>query len=455
MRAHRRTLGPIVAVALWVALVGGGVAWSAESEFEDRPAGASVEEFGSPLSRAVEERVQMRTLFPNLKRALQRYPNFIAESELVLDFRTFMFPLRNTKGQDAYAWAAGGRFGGRTGWWKDRWQAGASVYSSFPIVADDPRALTELLRPNEKGFIVAGEAYVKGRFADNEITLGRQELDLPYVNKNDSRMAPNSFQGLVGKGVARGVPWLNRLDWVAGYLSHIRPRNESNFISMSEAAGARSKDRGMALAGLQFRPSRDMHLGAYNYYAIDTFNTLYASADYLHKISADWAMRYQIQYTRQTSVGQELVGSFDTWGAGVRAATSWRGWTAWLAFNQTSDEGAIQTPFGSYAGYVSLMQSDFDRAGERATNIGLSYAPKVIPEFSAFVQYGHGDGGLDVDSGISNAFEREVNATVDWRFEEGDWRGLWLRARASVLRSKNSETGWEVRLILNYVLPVL
>lgn len=429
---------------------------AAESSFQDRPAGESVEDLDSPLTRAIEERERMQTLFPWLKRRLQLFPNFVADTELTLNFRSFYFPLKLSDGRDAYAWTAGGKLAFRSGWWRERLQIGAGVYTSVPLVADDPLALTGLLREGERGFAVLGEGYLRLRWRDAEATLFRQELDLPYVNRNDSRMAPNSFQGVTAKGIARGVPWLNRVDWVAGYLSDIRPRNDKNFISMSEKAGALGTDEGMLLAGVQFQPLKNLSVGGYNYWVKDTFNTGYLAADYLWKLNADWATRFQWQFTHQASVGDELIGSFRTWVSSGRVATSFRGFTGWLAFSKTDDDERIRSPYGSYAGYISLMQSDFNRAGERAWSVGLSAAPKALPGWSGFFQYARGDGGFDPLTFVEGAGEQEFDLTVDYEIKEGRWRGFWLRVRGSVLDTEGAKnTAWQVRVILNYALPVL
>ena len=427
-----------------------------EASFEDRPAGESVEDLDSGLSRAVEERARLHTLFPRLKRYMQRYPNFIADTELVLNFRTYAFPLRTIDGVDANAWAAGGKFAFRSGWWRDSVQLGAGLYTSLPIVADDPQALTELLRPEEQGFAVFGEAFGRFRWRSTELTLGRSELRLPYVNRNDSRMAPNSFQGLVADGTARGVPWVNRVDWVAGWLGDVRLRNDDGFVSMSEGAGAEGSDEGMLMGGLQFRPAEHLSFGAYNYLVRDTFNTFYAAADSLWKLSADAGLRFQAQYTGQRSVGQELIGELETWSAAARAAASYRGVTAWLALSTTADDAGIQSPYGSYPGYVSMMQSDFNRGGERAWSTGLTWAPRWSNGWSFFVLYGQGNGGFDPLSGEDQADEREIDLTIDYEIDEGPWRGLWLRLRGSMLDQRHAASrGYEARIILNYVLPVL
>jgi len=429
---------------------------AAESSFEDRPAGESVEDLGGALGRAVEERERLRTLFPRLKLRLQRFPSFVADSELILNFRSYYLPLRESSGRDAHAWTAGGKLAFRSGWWKERLQVGAGLYLSGRLTSDDPEALTQLLQEDDRGFAVLGEGFVRARWRDIEATLYRQELDLPYVNRHDSRMTPNSFEGVMAKGIARGVPWLNRLDWTVGYLRKIRPRNDDNFISMSERAGADGTDEGMFLAGAQFRPSKNLSVGVYDYMVKDTFNTGYVETDYLWKLSADWGMRFGAQFTHQASVGDEFLGDFQTWVASVRVAASFRGITGWLAISATDDDERIRNPYGSYPGYLSLMQSNFNRADESAWVVGLSVAPKPLPGWSGFLQYAYGDGGFDPITLRSGADEQEIDLTVDYQIKEGRGRGFWLRVRGSALDIDGAkDTAWQVRVILNYALPIL
>jgi hypothetical protein len=180
------------------------------------------------------------------------------------------------------------------------------------------------------------------------------------------------------------------------------------------------------------------------------------AADYTWKLGADTGVRFQTQYTHQKSVGAGFIGDFSTWSATGRIAASRRDATLWLAFSQTGEGAGIKSPYGSYPGYVSLMQSDFDRAGERAQVLGVSYAPRSLPGWSGFLQLARGDGGFDELTGRDNADEREIDLTVDWKIEEGRWRGFWLRLRGSMLdRDGSPSRAWQARIILNYVLPVL
>ena len=123
-----------------------------------------------------------------------------------------------------------------------------------------------------------------------------------------------------------------------------------------------------------------------------------------------------------------------------------------------------------FPGYLGLLQSDFNRAGENAFLVGLSYdfARVGLSGLSGFFNYAEGfdskisgmdsggDGGIRPDRSANGVDEREFNLTVDYRFQEGWLRGLWLRVRGSLLRSSiDGFDSEQVRVILNYDIPVL
>ena len=301
-----------------------------------------------------------------------------------------------------------------------------------------------------------GEGYLRLRWRDVEATLFRHELDLPYVNRNDSRMAPNSFQGVTAKGIARGVPWLHRVDWVAGYLTDIRPRNDQEFISMSEQAGALGTDEGMLLAGVQFKPLENLSLGGYNYLVTNTFNTAYLAGDYLWKLNADWATRFQGQFTHQASVGDELIGSFRTWVASGRVAASFRGITGWLAFSKTDDGRANPQPLRKLR-RLHLADAERLQPGRRARLVGgalrraeghsrleriLPVRPRRRRLRSTDVRGGRGRAGVRPHGGLP---------------DQGGSLARLLAAPSRIAAGYRGRgnTAWQVRAILNYTIPIL
>lgn len=476
MRKSSRDSAGRVALGLLLALLlHGQAAWGSEEAFEDRPAGDSVEALDSSLTRAVEDPVRQRTLFPGVKKLLQQLPPFFADSELIAQARSYYLPLRDTDGRNAYALTIGGKLRYRSGWWREWLQLGFGFYASYPLAANDPLARTQLLRPGEEGYSVAGEGFLRLRFKEATATLYRQELDFPYVNRSFNRMTPNSFEAYLLRGEHESLGALRDVNWAAGYVRSIRPRFGDEFISMAERAGltelnqgaasaALDSSEGMWMAGIQYRPVYELganraDVGLYNYYVKDVLHITYLATDLQRKLGGDWAVRTQWQVTWQSSAGgDKLIGrSFHTGVFGGRTALSTRGATAWLGFSITADGEDIRSPWGTYPGALSMMQSDFNRSGEKAWMIGASYdfADRGVPGLSGFAQFAQGTGGRD-PSGLDRADETEFDATLDYKIEQGDLRGLWFRLRGSLLDVEGTETlGWEVRAIVNFDIPVL
>lgn len=66
------------------------------------------------------------------------------------------------------------------------------------------------------------------------------------------------------------------------------------------------------------------------------------------------------------SVGDELVGKFQTDQFGIKSDMSYAGAVLTLAYVQTGNGGDILNPWGGSPSYSSLILEDFDRAGEKA-----------------------------------------------------------------------------------------
>lgn len=94
-----------------------------------------------------------------------------------------------------------------------------------------------------------GEAYGRIKIrGENEFRFFRQTYDNPYINKNDGRMVPNTFEGYTFRGMVGDEKSTGSLIYVAGYVSKIKERNQDRFVWMSEDAGADVK-RGTIMGG--------------------------------------------------------------------------------------------------------------------------------------------------------------------------------------------------------------
>jgi len=434
----RRTATSLLLAGLLVAVGSPEPCWGQESSLGDAPAPESVKELDDPLETGLKEEIPEETLFPSVKRLLRDLPPFFRDTELKWNTRSYYFNRNHQDDSRAEAWTLGGSLSYRSGWFKEFFSIGAVFYTSQKLVGRKSRDGTRLLRPEQQSFSVLGQSYARLKFRDHRLTLYRQDLNLPYVNRRDNRMAPNTFEGYTLMGS------FSELEYTAGYLTRMKRRDDDDFISMSEAAGVpQPSSHGLSFAGVRLSPFEGFSFGAIDYFVKDTINIAYAKSDYLHPLGDDLALRFQGQFSHQRSVGNdELAGSpFSS-----------------LAATSTDDGAAIVYPFGSYPGFVSLMQHKFNRAGEDAWLVGLSYhfTRLGFEGLSAVANYAEGYGARDPSSGSSLPNQREFNLTLDYHLQKGRLRGFWLRVRGSLLDTDGIDrTGKQLRVVLNYSIPVL
>ncbi len=129
---------------------------------------------------------------------------------------------------------------------------------------------------------------------------------------------------------------------------------------------------------------------------------------------------------------------------------SYAGLVATLGYTSTDQGAAIRNPWGGSPLFNSVMISDFDRAGENAWRVGLSYPFDRIglPGVSVFANYVRGD--TPEYGPAASPDEEEFNVSLDLRPQKGTFKDFWLRFRYGQndgLSDANHET---FRVILNY-----
>jgi hypothetical protein len=385
------------------------------------------------------------------------YPNpcvspFFTDTDIRLHLRTFYFDRHNPNQSINEAWAGGGWLQYTSGWLNDVFQIGATGYTSQPLYAPDSRDGTSLLAPGQDAITVLGQAYARLRYCDRAIlTAYRQSVNDGYVGPQDNRMIPNTFEGVTLRGT------LGSIDYDIGYLWDMKPRNSEKFISMSQQAGVAGSDDGLEFGSLKWTPNSCWEVFAGDYYTPDVFNTAYAYAKHTRRLGGYAEGNFGVQYTDQRSVGNESLGSFNTWNAGIGARVIWdSGLTLGAAFHTTADEAGIRSPYGSWPGYLSLIETDFDRAGEQAFGVGLKYdfgKRLCAPGLLGVLAYARGVNRRDPATGshLSDTDEFDLDVTYDIP----SVKGLQVRFRNAYVKAGGPDTGYQFRLILNWEIDLL
>ncbi|MCB2227686.1 MAG: OprD family porin [Desulfarculaceae bacterium] len=380
-----------------------------------------------------------------LEENLKDLPPFWRDSKLHLNLRSFVFYTHSDPGGLGRDWALGGRAEYTSGWLAQRLQVGLGLYTTQPLYAPQNDLPTLLLSPDGEGITVLGLAYLRVRLIEKtDLYLFRQSFDLPFLNRRDSKMIPNTFEAYTLLSQTWPV-----CHFILSQVTRIKQRDAASFVSMSQAAGAAGSDEGLSLGGLVLSPLPGFKVGFVNQYSWEVTNTLYAEADYENRLGP-LEYKLSLQYTDQRSVGEQLVGPFTSNAWGVQLHAGLAGAVLSVAYTEVDPEAGLIHPYGGYPGFTSLIVQSFNQAGERAWVAGLSYdlARLGLKGWSAFANYAQGS------TPSSEPDEREADLTVDYRPLEGPLQGFWLRLRGAHVEQSGpgaSDTQ-QYQLILNYDL---
>jgi hypothetical protein len=169
---------------------------ASERELDVAPAPSSADEIETPIEQVFPEEVERLLPFPRLRRQLQNLPPFFADTQIEARYRTAYLRKDRTTDELSEAWAMGGSLHYRSGWLEDIFALEIEGFTSQPIVAPDDRDGTLLLEPGQKGYSVLGIANGTLRYKGLVLRGYRQYFDLPYLNRQDNRMTPNTFEAI-------------------------------------------------------------------------------------------------------------------------------------------------------------------------------------------------------------------------------------------------------------------
>ena len=173
------------------------------------------------------------------ERIIQQRKKAYEDTKADVQIRSMLLDRDKFDDTESSAMALGGYAGFKTGWFRDRFAIWRHAYTSQKLYGPDDKDGTSLLQAGQEGYTVVGEAYGEYRFTDTVyFDIGRKMLNTPYINKNDTRMTPNTFETAMLQGVVGDAKEGNEWRFGLGYVNEIKLKNADEFISMSEAAGA-------------------------------------------------------------------------------------------------------------------------------------------------------------------------------------------------------------------------
>lgn len=382
---------------------------------------------------------------------LEKRRDALRDTQFKFNLRAYYFDREKYDRSESESFAIGGWAGLKTGYFLDHFSLGATGYTSQHLFGDDDKDGALLLAPGQEGYSMLGELYADIKIIDDlNLYVGRKEFDTPFINRNDTRMTPNTFEAIVLQGRAKIGENGATLKYGLGYFDRIKDRNSEEFVSMSEDAGA-EVERGVFTAGGLYQKG-DFSFGAIDYYSPDIINIGYAEAKLALPIGEDWKPRLALQFTDQRSVGDDLLQdeSFSTQQFGIKAELPVGPALFTTAYTHNSDGSNVQNPWSGYPGYTAVQVEDFNRVGEAALLLRAAYKFTTIDGLSAYALWVHG-----MDPELSDQYARdEYDINLEWAPTKGWAKGLSLRLRYAIVdqHGGDSERLKDFRVICNYAI---
>ncbi|MGC4073706.1 MAG: OprD family outer membrane porin [Nibricoccus sp.] len=365
--------------------------------------------------------------------------------------RFFYLDRNKYDGSESESMAIGGWAGLKTGYFLEHVSFGATGYTSQKLMGDDDKDGALLLGPGQESYSVLGELYADIKIVEDlNVYAGRKEFDTPYLNRNDSRMTPNTFEAIALQGRVKSGDEKDKstFKYGFGYFDKIKERNSDDFVSMSKDAGA-TVERGVYVLGGNYQKGA-LTIGAIDYYSEDIINIAYVEAKFELKIGDSLKPKIGVQFTDQKSVGDELLkGSFGGQAYGVKGDLPFGPAMFTAGYTYTTGTN-MQNPWSGYPGYTSVQVEDFNRDGEGAILVRASYECSRIEGLSAYALLVH---GMEPDA-VGQFARTEYDFNIQWAPPKDRLKGLSVRLRYAIVDEDNSksDTLTDLRAIVNYVL---
>jgi hypothetical protein len=378
------------------------------------------------------------------------------DTSLDVQIRSYYFDRDQYDDSESEAWALGGSIGLKTGYFRERFALGATGYTSQRLRGPQDKDGTALLKPGQHGYTVLGELY--GEFLLNQdarISLGRRGFDTPYLNRNDGRMTPNTFEAIVLQGMYGGGEGEGEWRVGGGYFDEIKARNSDEFVSMATAAGAiEGVERGVYVAGANYRKG-DFSIGAIDYHSDDILNIFYAESEYALPLGEDLRLQFALQYSDQRSTGDNLLrgAEFASHQWGGKAELGAGGALFSAAYTSVGGDTGMQSPWGGYPGYTRVQAEDFDCAGKDAWMLRAAYNFQSVEGLSLYALWVNGSDPQDPGQYAKD----EYDLNLQWTPGSGRLKGLVMRLRYAHVSQDdpaNSDLD-DLRVMIHYEPPSL
>lgn len=311
--------------------------------------------------------------------------------------------------------------------------AAASLYTTNALGKQEGNGIPFFDADNHS-YTILGEAYLKGKWENTTLTVGRQEIDTPFADTDNIGMIPNTFEAamLVSQITEDTTMTLGHLHKMAG----VDAPNPSEFTRIND-------DQGVQLLGVSYEGISNLVLSAWDYRLnrYETDNIAYFEANYENKYN-DFTYGVNLQYALQNA---QIPGADNADIYGIDASVGFEntGLALGVAYNKSegnaADNGFGGGPFFTSSEHLTLAEANgegeafFYTLNWDAKSIGLENLSFLIGKFI-----------LEDDNGIQSD---EIDFVASYSFSDA----LSIEAYVSHIDDKiNAAKCKNTRVFLNY-----
>lgn len=317
----------------------------------------------------------------------------------------------------------------------------------------------------------------KLRFAKTEVRYGTLMPKLPVINYNDSRVLPQSFEG-----IQLTSEDIDKLTLTGGMIDKARGRYSTDRTGLSVAGSNQESDQ-LYFAGFDYNVTKNLKAQYYFARLEDYYDQNFLGLMHTLPFSSNSSLVTDLRYFNSKSSGANSSTAGRAEGYRIAGYTSDNNgeidndtWVAMFTYNlgghaftlghqsvsagsqfaNQNQGGLVDKDAGGSSPYLPTVRmiSSFYRAGED-TNLAqyvYNFSAVGIPGLKATVAYLKGTGIKVRNSSDQSEWERDL--TIDYVIQSGTFKGLGVTLRNGVFRTEAGRDIDQNRLILNYTLPL-
>jgi hypothetical protein len=254
------------------------------------------------------------------------------------------------------------------------------------------------------------ELYLRYDSKKTHVTLGKQLINTPFINQQDSRMRPTEVGGVYGDITLR-----QKWKVEGGWLYQVSPRSTVKWYPVAQSIGINSQgvnrdgtaghykgnlaSKGIGLLGITYKPAAGVQLKAFEQFADNLFTTSLVQAEF-ERPTGGKTFLAALQYIRQDVLNDggnvdisrtyfDPSNKVEIFGA--RIGLKKAGWQATLNYTRIGKGGRFTMPreWGTEPFFTYLSRERNEGTGDVHAVMGMLKANLLKDQLKLEAGYGH------------------------------------------------------------------